>query len=253
MLKKLRIDLQTAEGTTVVSHTYTEADEPLKIEELIPDGYLLASGQPLLSKLPAKQEQVTYLLRHRVVTVSVNDPKRAGEIIAGTTAKTYSAGVGDDDLKRTVNRVIIVKSVTGSVLQRVENQVTFTREAQIDAVTGKVTYSPWSYNGKAMLPGYLAQPHDGETISTVKAIEVTPDSQDTEVTIQYQKVPARVKITYRDAVNDKVVGVGNYPQVENEMITLFAPQGYALSTNSDQLRIGTTNEQAYEVLVHQVD
>lgn len=186
MSKKLRIDLQTVEGTTVTSHTYTEADEPLRIEEIIPDGYLLASGQPLLSKLPANQEQVMYLLRHRVVTVSANDPKRAGEIIAGTTAKTYPDGVGNDDLKRTVKRVIIVKSVIGSVLQRIENQVTFTREAQIDAVTGKVTYSPWSYNGKAMLPGYLAQPHDGETISAVKSIEVTPDSQDMEVVIQYQ-------------------------------------------------------------------
>lgn len=186
MSKKLRIDLQTAEGTTVASHTYTEADEPLNLEELIPDGYLLASGQPLLSKLPANQEQVTYLLRHRMVIVSANDPKRAGEIVAGTTAKTYPAGVGEDDLKRTVKRIIMVKSVTGSVLQRIENQVMFTREAQIDAVTSKVTYSPWSYNGKAMLPGYLAQPHDGETIEAVKAIEVTPDSQDMEVTIQYQ-------------------------------------------------------------------
>ena len=186
MSKKLRIDLQTAEGTTVASHTYTEADEPLKIGEMIPDGYLLASGQPLLSKLPANQEQVTYLLCHRVVTVSANDPKRAGEIIAGTTAKTYPAGVGNDDLKRTVKRVIIVKSVTGSVLQRTENQVTFTREAQVDAVTGKVTYLPWSYNGKVMLPGYLARPRDGETIEAVNAIEVTPDSRDMEVTIQYQ-------------------------------------------------------------------
>lgn len=252
MLKKLRIDLQTVEGTTVASHTYTEADEPLTIEEMIPDGYLLASGQPLLSKLPANQEQVTYLLRHRVVTVSANDAKRAGEIMAGTTAKTYPAGLGEADLKRTVKRVIIVKSVTGSVLQQTENQVTFMREAQVDAVTGKVTYSPWSYNGRAVLPGYLAQPHDGETIEAVNAIEVTPDSQDLEVTIQYRKVQARIKIMYRDAVDNKVVDVDNRPRVENEMVTLFAPKGYALNTDSDQLRIGTANEQAYEVLVHQV-
>ena len=251
MTKKLRVDLQTADGKVVAWHTYTTADEPLNIAELVPDGYLLAGGQQLLTKLPAKQEQVTYLLRHRMVTVTAADPKDAGEMIAGTNAKTYPAGVTVADLKRTVKRLITVKSATGSVLQQAENHITFTRAAQVDAVTGKVTYLPWSYNGKAMLPGFMAQPHDGETIKAVPAAEVTPDSQDLAVTIQYQKVPMQVKITYRDAVSDQVVAVDRHAQVQNGMAKLFAPQGYALSTASDQLRIGTAKEQAYEVLVHQ--
>lgn len=251
MTKQLRVDLQTADGTTIASHTYTAADEPLKIEKMIPDGYLLAGGQQLLTKLPANQEQVTYLLRHRMVTVTADDPKDAGEMIAGTKAKTYPTGVAAADLKRTVKRLIIVKSVTGSVLRRTATQVTFTRAAQVDAVTGKVTYSPWSYNGKAMLPGYLAHPHDGETIKAVPAVEVTPASQDLVVAIQYQKVPMQIKITYRDAVSDQVVVVDRHPQVQNGMAKLVAPQGYALNTVSDQLKLGTAKEQAYEVLVHQ--
>lgn len=251
MTKKLRVDLQTADGKQVACHTYTEADEPLNIAAMIPDGYLLAGGQQLLTKLPAKQEQVTYLLRHRMVTVAANAPKHAGEIIVGTTAKTYPTGVDENDLKRTVKRFIIVKSVTGSVLRRFENRVTFIREAQVDAVTGQVTYLPWSSNGKRLLPGYMAVPHDGETIEAVPAVEVTPASRDLVVTIQYRKVPVQIKITYRDAVSDQVVAVDQHPQVQNGMAKLVAPQGYALSTNSDQLRIGTASEQAYEVLVHQ--
>lgn len=251
MTKKLRVDLQTADGKVVAFHTYTAADEPFNIAAMIPDGYLLAGGQQLVTKLPANQEQVTYLLRHRMVTVTVDDPKDVGEMIAGTNAKTYPAGVTVADLKRTVKRLITVKSATGSVLQQAENHITFTRAAQVDAVTGEVTYLPWSYNGKAMLPGFMAQPHDGETIKAVPAVEVTPDSQDLAVTIQYQKVPVQVKITYRDAVSDKVVAVDRHPQVKNGMVKLVAPQGYALSTASDQLRIGSANEQAYEVLVHQ--
>lgn len=189
MTKKLRVDLQTADGKQVTVHTYTAADEPFNIAELVPDGYLLAGGQQLLTKLPAKQEQVTYLLRHRMVTVTADDPKQAGEVIAGTKAKAYPTGVAAADLKRTVKRLITVKSVTGSVLKQAENHITFTRAAQVDAATGEVTYLPWSYNGKAMLPGFMAQPHDGEMIETVPAVEVTPDSQDLAVTIQYQKVP----------------------------------------------------------------
>lgn len=250
MTKKLRVDLQTADGKVVAYHTYTAADEPLNIAAMIPDGYLLAGGQSLVTKLPAKQEQVTYLLRHRMVTVTADDPKQAGEMIAGTNAKPYPTGVAATDLKRTVNRLIIVKSVTGSVLRRTATQVTFTREAQIDAVTGKVTYSPWSYNGKAMLPGYLPHPHDGETIKAVPAVEVTPASQDLAVVIQYRKVPVQIKITYRDAVSDQVVAVDQHPQVQNGMAKLLAPKGYALNTASDRLKIGTANEQVYTVLVH---
>lgn len=251
MSKKLRVDLQTADGKVVAFHTYTAADEPFNIAELIPDGYLLAGGQQLLTKLPAKQEQVTYLLRHRMVTVPASDPKGAGEVIEGTTTKPYPHGVDKADLKRTVKRLITVKSATGAVLQQAENHIIFTRGAQVDAVTGKVTYLPWSYNGKAMLPGYMAAPHDGETIEAVPAVEVTPDSQDITVTIQYRKVPVQIKITYRDAMSDKVVEVDNHPQVENEVVKLFAPNGYVLNTASDQLKIGTARKQAYEVLVHQ--
>lgn len=252
MTKKLRVDLQTADGKVVAFHTYTTVDEPLDIAAMIPDGYLLAGGQHLLTKLSTKQEQVTYLLRHRMVTVAADDPKHAGEIIVGTTAKTYPTGVDENDLKRTVKRFIIVKSVTGSVLRRFENRVTFTREAQVDAVTGQVTYLPWSSNGKRLLPGYMAAPHDGETIEVVPAVEVTPDSQDVAVTIQYQNVPMQIKITYRDAVSDQAVAVDRHPQVQNGMVKLFAPQGYVLNTASDQLKIGTAKEQAYEVLIHQV-
>ena len=251
MTKKLRVDLQAADGKVVACRTYTAADEPFNIAAMIPDGYLLAGGQQLVTKLPAKQEQVTYLLRHRMVTVTADDPKQAGEMIAGTKAKTYSTGVAAADLKRTVKRLITVKSATGSILQQAENHLTFTRVAQVDAVTGEVTYLPWSYNGKAVLPGFMAAPHDGETIKAVPAVEVTPDSQDLAVTIQYQKVPMQVKITYRDAVSDQVVAVDRHAQVQNGMAKLLAPQGYVLNTASDQLRIGTANEQAYEVLVHQ--
>lgn len=251
MTNKLRVDLQTADGKVVAFHTYTAADEPLNIAELIPDGYLLAGGQQLLMKLPANQEQVTCLLRHRMVMVTADEPKHAGEIMAGTIAKTYPTGVDENDLKRTVKRFIIVKSVTGSVLRRFENRVTFTREAQVDAVTGQVTYLLWSANGKRLLPGYMAQPHDGEIIEAVPAVEVTPDSKDLTVTIQYQKVPVQIKITYRDAVSDKVVAVDRHPQVKAETVKLLAPKGYVLNTASDQLQLGTAKEQAYEVLVHQ--
>lgn len=251
MTKKLRVDLQTADGKQVAVRTYTEADEPFNISAMIPDGYLLAGGQQLVTKLPAKQEQVTYLLRHRMVTVTADDPKDAGEMIAGTNAKPYPTGVAVADLKRTVKRLITVKSIAGSVLQQAENHITFTRAAKVDAVTGEVTYLPWSYNGKAVLPGYLAHPHDGETIEVVPAVEVTPDSKDMTVTIQYRKVTTQVKITYRDAMSDKVVAVDNHPQIENETVKLFAPNGYVLNTASDQLKIGTAKEQAYEVLVHQ--
>lgn len=250
---KLRVDLQTADGKEVAFHTYTKDDEPFDIQAVVPDGYVLAAGQHLLTTLSENQSQVTYLLRQRVVNVDAKHAAKAGEVIKDTATKTFPKGVSEDDLKRVVKRTINVKSTLGTIIKSVENRVVFTRTAQVNAVTGKVTYSPWSMNGQAVLPGYLAASHDGEQIEPVKAVKVTPNSENLQVTIQYQPAAREVKLTYRDSITGKVVKTDDHPVITGNSVKLTAPRDYMLSTESNQLTIGTAAKQSYQILVHQVD
>ena len=131
----------------------------------------------------------TVHLTHGHTTVQPTDPKTPDDTIPGTDHH-YPAGVSHDDLNRTVTRTITVNYPDGRK-ETIVQKATFTRTADVDDVTGKVTYGKWNRDAQQLaeftapsVPGYLPD------IAVVEAVTVTPDSDDLTVEINYHVDPA---------------------------------------------------------------
>lgn len=131
----------------------------------------------------------TVHLKHGHITVQPTDPKTPDDAIPGTDHH-YPAGVDHDDLNRTVTRTITVNYPDGRK-ETIVQKATFTRTADVDDVTGKVTYGKWNRDAQQLaeftapsVPGYLPD------IAVVEAAMVTPDSDDLTVEINYHVDPA---------------------------------------------------------------
>lgn len=131
----------------------------------------------------------TVHLKHGHTTVQPTDPKTPDDIIPGTD-QSYPNGVNHDDLNRTVTRTITVNNPDGRK-ETIVQKATFTRTADVDDVTGKVTYGKWNRDAQQLaeftapsVPGYLPD------IAVVEAVTVTPDSDDLTVEINYHVDPA---------------------------------------------------------------
>ena len=166
----------------------------------VPAGYKLVEGQQLPTTYTfAKGEtKQVILLTHQHVTVQPDSPKTPSDKLPDNPDKSYPSGVAKDDLTKTVARKVTIVTPDGK--QIVTNQtVTFTRNATVDEVTGNVTYGPWSENGKhefatvdvPNVPGYTAT-------GDVPSLTVTPDSKDTDVTIDYTANQQNTQIVFVD-------------------------------------------------------
>lgn len=166
----------------------------------VPAGYKLVEGQQLPTTYTfAKGEtKQVILLTHQHVTVQPDSPKTPSDKLPDNPDKSYPSGVAKDDLSKTVTRKVTIVASDGK--STVTNQtVTFTRNATVDEVTGNVTYGPWSENGKhefatvdvPNVPGYTAT---GDAPSLI----VTPDSKDTDVTIDYTANQQNTQIVFVD-------------------------------------------------------
>ncbi len=131
----------------------------------------------------------TVHLKHGHTIVQPTDPKTPDDTIPGTDHH-YPAGVSHDDLNRTVTRTITVNYPDGRK-ETIVQKATFTRTADVDDVTGKVTYGKWNRDAQQLaeftapsVPGYLPD------IAVVEAAMVTPDSDDLTVEINYHVDPA---------------------------------------------------------------
>lgn len=131
----------------------------------------------------------TVHLKHSHVTVDPKDPKTPVGMIPGTDQK-FPAGVDHDSLTKTVTRTIIINYPDGSH-RTVTQTATFTRNADVDVVTRKVTYGQWNEQSQELarfdaptVPGYLPD------VAFVDDLTVSPTSDDVTVEINYHKVPS---------------------------------------------------------------
>ena len=91
---------------------------------------------------------------------------------------------------RDIKRTIEVKLPAGTTKTKVQS-VEFKRNATQDPVNDKITFGAWSHDGKYQFDAFTPEAIDGYEAkpSMVAALEVTPDSKDSEVVISYQKLP----------------------------------------------------------------
>lgn len=99
------------------------------------------------------------------VEVTSGEPKQSGDDIAGTDEK-YPSGVAENDLNKTVTRIIHVYNPDNQSVNTETQDVKYTRTATINIVTKVVTYSDWvSTNNK--WSEYLPTLDAGESIRSI--------------------------------------------------------------------------------------
>ena len=162
-------------------HVFSEVSAP----EL--KGYDKVGSAPTLTVTPDSTNSV----------VELGYRKQTDKVISADDPSTWPSGITKHDLIRDIKRTIEVKLPDGTTKTKVQS-VEFKRNATQDPVTDKITFGGWSHNGKYQFDAFIPETIDGYEAnpSMVTALEVTPDSKDSEVVINYQKLPTS---------NDKVV------------------------------------------------
>ena len=188
--------------TTTVSGV-TDGDATVTNE--LPAGYKLVDDQSVPKTVhfnANNNDDINVKVQHATVTVTSDSPKTPSDKLPDNPNKSYPSGVAKDDLTKTVTRKVTIVTPDGK--STVTNQtVTFTRNATVDEVTGEVTYGSWSENGKhefatvdvPNVPGYTAT-------GDVPSLTVTPNSKDTDVTINYTANEQSTQIVFVDDDNE---------------------------------------------------
>ncbi|MDE7056301.1 MAG: MucBP domain-containing protein, partial [Lactobacillus sp.] len=161
-----------------------------------------------------------------------------------------------DQTEKTVSRQIIYK-FPGQADQTTDQSITFNRVAYKNAVTGAITYGPWSNNGTYTFNAIQLKEQNGfkSNISEIPAWTVSVDGQnDTKpVVVTYTSTtpvnPDNPDATYTYTINymngsenvgkQEVTGKAG----EKKSITLSAPEGYKLANgDSGELEITFGNK-----------
>lgn len=157
-------------------------------------------------------------------------------------SKNYPAGVGENDLNKTVTRTINLHQPDGTV-QAIAQPAQLTRTATVDEVTGEVAYSNWttsSWDSYAVpaISGYTpsqtsvsAATVDADTSDTTADIYYTADSQE----LDYQLIDDTTGKTLQTGTLASGVSNGTIPaQATTDLQTIvqaYIDQGYKLDSD----------------------
>ena len=132
------------------------------------------------------------VLNHKTATMKPGD-------------KNPVTGKDEDGLTKTITRTIKYTGTPTTISDKVQ-KVTFTRNATVDLVTGKLTYLAWDNDSQTFdevispnVNGYTADPE------TVQKRTVKPTDNDITVTVKYTRGSYNINIDYVDSNTGKVV------------------------------------------------
>ncbi|MGL5898167.1 MAG: mucin-binding protein, partial [Lactobacillaceae bacterium] len=140
-----------------------------------------------------KEQDFTVTLEHKVDTVTPDQPGNPGQPINpdNPNGPKWPNGTDKDSLSKTITRTINYVDQSGNKLHdSVVQNITFTRSAQVDEVTGQVTYSNWitentSFNSvnSPQINGYvLIDSKD----ATINSLSVDEDNSDITIDVHYR-------------------------------------------------------------------
>ena len=108
----------------------------------VPDGYVEDGAAP--TKIELGQNYTVYI-KDGIVTVKHTDPQKKDSRVPGVNGSTFPSGVDKDDLNKDAQRVVSVKTPDGKT-QTITQTVPMHRDATVDPVNSKVTYTDWEPN-----------------------------------------------------------------------------------------------------------
>ncbi|TDM82982.1 mucin-binding protein [Lactobacillus crispatus] len=221
---------QTEDGTPV--HTTTvngDTGQTVKVSNEVPVGWHVVNGT-VPSEItfgPNGTPQTVVTIAHSHATVTPDAPKTTSDKLPDNPAKTYPAGVSHDDLNKTITGTIKVTMPDGQI-KTVVKAAHLTRTADVDEVTGEVTYSDWTtgywsdYTAPSV-PGYTAN------YPYIAGQLVTSDTNDQTINITYTANDGTQTIVYQDEDGSEV-GKQVVPGKTDETVkvTPDVPDGYVL-------------------------
>ena len=224
------VNYMDAQGKTI--HTTTvngKTGQTVKVSNEVPAGWMITKGE-VPSEItfgPDGHADTSVKIEHRHVTVTPDAPKTTADHLPDNPGKTYPAGVGHNDLNKTVTGTINVTMPDGQV-KTVVKTAKLTRTADVDEVTGDVKYSDWTTGywsdyTAPVVPGYTANyPYiAGQSVTGSmedQTLEITYTANDQATHVNY--VDAQGKTIHATAVNGKT---GQTVKVSSEI-----PDGWKL-------------------------
>ncbi|MFR0514580.1 lectin-like domain-containing protein [Limosilactobacillus mucosae] len=252
---------QSLSGAESQSSGYSTADTIKKLEA---KGYQLVNdptGGKVLDYGNADQSY-TVTLTHRHITIGPNDYQPNGTPLPNNAEKTYQ-GVEKDDLNQQSTRTIKYEFANGKQAAPTKTQtVNYTRSADIDEVTGDVTYTPWSAStdkydavDSPVIPGYQADPQ-------VVGEATAKRGENPVIKVVYQPCTEQIKVVYEDISTTDPQSLSQYDRVLTgkygsssdystaDTIKALEQQGYQLvddPTNGQILSFDNTSEKTYVI------
>lgn len=252
---------QSLSGAESQSSGYSTADTIKKLEV---KGYQLVNdptGGKVLDYGNADQSY-TVTLTHRHITIGPNDYQPNGTPLPNNAEKTYQ-GVEKDDLNQQSTRTIKYVFANGKQAAPTKTQtVNYTRSADIDEVTGDVTYTPWSAStdkydavDSPVIPGYQADPQ-------VVGEAAAKPGENPVVKVVYRPCTEQIKVVYEDISTTDPQSLSQYDRVLTgkygsssdystaDTIKALEQQGYQLvddPTNGQILSFDNTSEKTYVI------
>ena len=228
-----------------------KTDQTVKVTPEVPDGYVVKSEIPKEVTIRAKDDAIVIVVEHGKAHISPDKPVNKGDLIEGTKDKHYPSGLTHDDLNNTITRKVTIIDPTGKKTITMQT-VTFTRDATVDEVTGKVTYGNWSENGQHTFDKVEVPTISGYTAnSDVPSILVTPSSTSgLDKVVTYVANEGSQTIIYVDE-NGKKVGqqVVTGKTGDKVKVTPEIPSGYE---SNDKLPKEVTIKEKDEPLIVKV-
>ena len=201
----------------------------------------------------------TVHLKHGHVTVNPNDLKNQDDPIPGTD-KHFPNGVDHDSLNKTITRTVNVTDPISNETKTTSQSVTLTRSADVDVVTGNVTYGNWStgsFKGQTLNPiqGYtmhiaLHENNENMAADNIPDEEVKSDTPNEVFDVTYSADPQHATITYYDDDTHQSLHVDKFDGVTNETVHTnvqktideYQKAGYVVANNNAPADITFDND-----------
>lgn len=204
-----------------------KTDQTVPVTSELPDGW--SGDVPNEVVIKPNDTPIKVNAKHIVVTITSDASVDSSKIIPGTKAIHFPAGLTKNDLIKTTTRHVVIVLPDGKK-QETNQSVSFTRTATVDAVTGKVTYSAFSPNGKDSFDSVAIPDEFGYTpsVKNVPSEKATSDYGAKTINVNYTANPVSVRVIYLDNMTGKEIGTQTLNGLHNQELDFVPdiPDGY---------------------------
>ncbi|WP_429971609.1 mucin-binding protein [Fructilactobacillus sp. Tb1] len=231
------------------SNTSVAYDSSNSVQTLINRGYNVPK-LPTKIRFETTDQTVSVKLTDNIVSVDHTSPKASGLLVdpSNVNGPKYPAGVGVKDLNNDTTVTVHYQTDNGATAPaNASKTVHFSRDAEIDLVSGKVTYTPWTTSESTSVD--IAAPDmKGYTPATETVHFDIVAGQDDIKNVVYTANKQLATITYVTATGkvlaeDTIGGRSNETVRYNsaETVKALRNKGYDVSNVPSQIKFGTEN------------